>query len=353
MLKYELLSKKIEQDIDSKVFQPGVAVPSIRKFVAMHNVSRSTVEKSLDILTKRGKLRHLPGLGYFVQERPAAAIGHIAFVTHLLANDTSLYVKGLMEGLDPEKYTLSTFSAHADLKKYQQSIEQLAQLQPTGIIIHTLPHELCKVDLSPLINSGIPIVAMDIHMPELTCDRVFRSRQNTADIIARFINESGLRDPTYISSNIIPAAKILFNELKKDLSVYNIDFPENRCFFFDSPHGYSDNPDPYIDAEEQMTAILKKGFSGKTIVCGHDFMAVGVLRAILKAGLKVPEDIAIISAKSCVIDGVSPMKLTTVDATFEQQGRIAAKLLTRRIEGLEGASETHYLSGNLIVGETT
>ena len=131
--------------------------------------------------------------GYFVQERPAAAIGHIAFVTHLLANDTSLYVKGLMEELDPEKYTLSTFSTHADLKKYQQSIEQLAQLQPTGIVIHTLPHELCKVDLLPLINSGIPIVAMDIHMPELTCDRVFRSRQSTAENIARYINQSGLK----------------------------------------------------------------------------------------------------------------------------------------------------------------
>ena len=145
----------------------------------------------------------------------------------------------------------------------------------------------------------------------------------------------------------------MIDELRNELNFYNMDLPESRCFLFDAPHGYSDNPDPYIDAEEQMTAILKKGFSGKTIVCGQDFMAVGVLRAVLKAGLKVPEDIAIISAKSCVIDGVSPMKLTTVDAMFEQQGRIAAKLLTRRIEGLKGASETHYLSGNLIVGETT
>ncbi len=354
MLKYQVLAKKIEKDIDSGVLLPGSPVPSVRQIVSIHKVSRPTVEKSLKILTQHGKLRHLPGLGYFVSERSAPEIGHLAFVTHLLASDTNLYVKGIANDINADTYTLSTFSSHADLEKYQKSIEQLSQLQPAGIIIHTLPHEVCDVDLTPLINSEIPIVALDVHMPELVCDRVFRSRQSAAENIARYIKESGLRDPAYISGGPRRTSKIMLADLREELDVYNIELPESRCFIFNLFRGYSDDdPNPYVDAEEQMTDLLKKGFSNRTLICGQDFLAIGALRAILKAGLKVPEDIAVISAKSCITNGIAPMKLTTVNAMFEQQGRMAAKLLMRRIGGYTGPPEVHHLAGNLIVGETT
>ena len=358
--KYEQLKQILQQKIANNEYKVGELIPSVRQLSKTYNISNHTVIKAIAGLIQGGLLYSEQGTGSFVkektkiskQEQPASAIKHIAFVTPIFAADTNHYIKGITGELDPEKYTLSTFSTHADLKKYQQSIEHLNQLSPSGIIIDTFPRDLCNVDLSPLMNSEIPVVAIGFHMRELTCDRVLRSRQSTAEIIAKYINESGLRDLAYISNNTIPAAKVLFNDLKKELNTYNIDFPESRCFLFDSPHGYSGNPNPYIDTEEHMTELLQKGFSSGTLVCGHDFPAVGALRAILKAGLKVPEDIAIISAKSSVLNGASPMDLTTVDAMHEQQGRMAAKLLIRRIEGYTGTSEIHHITGKLIRGET-
>jgi DNA-binding LacI/PurR family transcriptional regulator len=51
---------------------------------------------------------------------------------------------------------------------------------------------------------------------------------------------------------------------------------------------------------------------------------VGALKAVLAAGLRVPEDVKIVSPMRCAVEGASPMKLTTVDVHREEQGRLAA-----------------------------
>ena len=352
MLKYQLLSKEIEKDIDSGVLQPGEMIPSVRKLTSTYNVSRPTVEKSLETLKESGKLRHLPGLGYFVQERPTAAIGHIAFVTHLLASDASFYVEGLTDGLDAEKYTLSTFAAHADLEKYQQSIEQLAQLKPTGIILHTLPYELCQVDLTPLVDVGIPIVAIESYHPELVCDRVLISPQNYKRKIVNYICEKDLSDLAIFMGSRSKRTKDSITAWIDKLKNAGIEVPDERIFLFDVSHGYSNHPDPFIDSELKMTEILKNGFRG-TFICGHGYPAIGALRAVLKAGIKVPEEVKIIASMNCAADVYAPMKITTVDFHPEEIAHVAAELLIRRIEGYKGPLETHYVSGTLIEGETT
>lgn len=354
LTKYEELAERIKRRVDSGEYESGQAIPSIRALMSAEGLSMGTVVKGLDLLAEHGVLNHLAQRGYVVAGRDdhTARIGHIAFITPWLSGDTNLSVRGLAGSLDSAKYTLSTFSAQADLKRYQESIEAVAKLRPTGVVLTTMPKEVCRIDLAPLLEAGIPVVALERHVPELVCDRVVHSRRDGARKVAAHMLKHGLQDPTLLISAPRRDKEEMIETLRRELGEAGIDIPDARIFLFSPEHGYTSPPDPYVDAERRIAEIIGEGWRSGTLICDHDFPAVGALRAVLSAGLSVPEDVRIISAERCVVNTVSPMALTTVDCHGEEQARLAAELLVRRIEGHTGPPEIHYVAGDLIEGET-
>lgn len=78
-----------------------------------------------------------------------------------------------------------------------------------------------------------------------------------------------------------------------------------------------------LDSQPKLTAVF----------CGNDMTAIGAIRAIKDRGLKIPQDISVISIDD--IDAaqyLSPM-LTTVHIPLEEMGRQAAKTIIDRING--------------------
>ena len=352
--KYQLFANQIKAQISSGRLAPGEPLPSVRKLISANEVSQPTVEKGLKILLKSGLLKHHAGRGYFVADHSSSlpAIKQIAFITPLLASDTNHYIEGVREALDHKNYTCSTFSAHSDLKKLQRMLDQMAELKPAGIVLHTICDDVCRLDVSSLIDSGIPIVGIAESQPQLLCDRVLVSTQNVVETVVSYILKNNLDNLVMLAETPLVVEEMT-TAFRAKLSGTGINLPDERIFMFDTPHGYSNHPDPFIDAEEKMTELIKNGFSGGTLICSHDYPATGALRAALNAGIKVPDELKIISLMNCVTNGYSPMKITTVDYHPEERARLATELLIRRIEGYNGTLEKHYVTGTLIEGETT
>lgn len=79
--------------------------------------------------------------------------------------------------------------------------------------------------------------------------------------------------------------------------------------------------------------LLRQQQNLTAIFCGDDIAAVGVLRAVRDFGLRVPEDISVISIDDIETSQyLSPM-LTTVHVPMEEMGTVAAKILIDRING--------------------
>ena len=354
LAKYEELAKRIKQRVDSGEYASGLPIPSIRMLMSDENLSMGTVVKGLDLLVEHGILNHLPQRGYFVVGHGThePEIGHVAFITPWLSGDTNVSVKGMADCLDSAKYTLSTFSAQADLKRYQESIEAVAKLKPAGVVLTTVPKEVCRIDLASLLEAGVSVVALEPHVPELVCDRVIHPRRDGARKVAAHMLKHGLRNPALLINAPRRDKEEMIETLRRELGSAGIEVPEENIVVFNAAHGFAVSPDPFIDAEQRMTEFIQNGWRSGTLICDHDFPAVGALRAALSAGLKVPEEIKILSVANCVINGSSPMVLTTVDSHKEEQARMAVELLVRRIEGYTGPPEIHYVAGDLVEGET-
>ena len=85
------------------------------------------------------------------------------------------------------------------------------------------------------------------------------------------------------------------------------------------------------------------------VFCFNDEIAIGALHAILEAGLKVPNDIAIIGAGNMRYSDILGVPLSSVDQNNKRIGDHAAKFALKAIESKgEGSPETILLPVRLV-----
>jgi LacI family transcriptional regulator len=67
------------------------------------------------------------------------------------------------------------------------------------------------------------------------------------------------------------------------------------------------------------------------VFCYNDPVAIGAMRAILEAGLKLPGDISLVGAGNVHYSDVLAVPLTTIDQGTCRMGVLASELLIERI----------------------
>jgi DNA-binding LacI/PurR family transcriptional regulator len=88
--------------------------------------------------------------------------------------------------------------------------------------------------------------------------------------------------------------------------------------------------------------------------CFNDHLALGVIRAIYDAGLRVPEDIAVVGFDDIEDGRFSIPSLTTISPDKEKIGDLAVAFLLGRITGARtGPPERVEVPCQLIVREST
>ena len=354
--KYEVFAAKVEQQVAVMTLRSGQPLPPIRRLMSSNKISLATVVKGLKLLEKRGVVNCHHGRGYFIADRnrPHPGISQIAFVTAALERDTIRYLKGFAGTLDADRFALATYASHGKLKNFQSLVRQVVRTRPAGIILQSVPKDLLDFDVTVLTNTGIPIVIIGPAITGLSCDRVFGLGREHGRKIARYLLSRGRRDYALLTMNPLDDPDCVLAGARLELQTAGIELTEDRIITCKPVHGFAIPTDPYIDAYQTMKRVLAEGkrFKFKTLICCHDYPAVGALRAILEAGLRVPEDVAVASGLRCGVEGATPMKLATVDHHRQEQARIAAELLARRIDGDDAPSEVHYVNGDVIPGET-
>lgn len=348
------LSKQLLGEIHEGRYAPGMPFPSTDEIAVQYEVSRPTARRAISILTARNELKKLPQRGLVITN-PAvkgSRIGQIAFITHALTGDSNSYIKGMADAVDSDRFSLATYSTHSNLSRYRHVIENIVRQRPAGVVLATTFKEWDRVQGELFTRAGIPVVTLgQEQVPNLTCDAVRDSATEGAIHVARYILEHHYRNLALMTQSPV-SAKETIDTLRSELTPAGICLPDDRILSYDDSRGYADPPNPYIDAEEYFAGRLAEGFRCECLVCGHDYVAVGALRAILAAGIKVPREMKVISVLANPVEGIAPMKLTTLDTHREFQGRKAIQLLVRRIDGYQGPSEVHYVSCGLIKGDT-
>ena len=89
------------------------------------------------------------------------------------------------------------------------------------------------------------------------------------------------------------------------------------------------------------------------IVCGGDTVAIGAIEAIHEAGLRVPDDIAVIGFDDLDVALKSNPPLTTIRHSVQHIGEVAAQLLIDLIEGKVQSPHHIVLPTELVVRQSS
>jgi LacI family transcriptional regulator len=104
---------------------------------------------------------------------------------------------------------------------------------------------------------------------------------------------------------------------------------------------------------EAAIQILKQKSPVDAIFCGNDQIALGVYGVLRAAGVRVPEDVALVGVDNWEgLVGNNDNLLTSIDPNLYDVGYSAAKFLTAATEGPYEPG-AHYASCTLVLGETT
>ncbi|NUR57879.1 MAG: LacI family DNA-binding transcriptional regulator [Catenulispora sp.] len=99
------------------------------------------------------------------------------------------------------------------------------------------------------------------------------------------------------------------------------------------------------------TRLLRAGATG--IICGSDPLALGAIRAVRRAGLRVPHDVSVVGFDDSAFMNCTDPPLTTVRQPIEALGRAAVTLLVNQIEGARVAAEELLFEPELVVRGST
>ncbi|WP_194926541.1 LacI family DNA-binding transcriptional regulator [Catenulispora pinisilvae] len=99
------------------------------------------------------------------------------------------------------------------------------------------------------------------------------------------------------------------------------------------------------------TRLLRAGATG--IICASDPLALGAIRAVRRAGLRVPRDVSVVGYDDSAFMNCTDPPLTTVRQPIEALGRAAVTLLVNQIEGARVAAEELLFEPELVVRGST
>ncbi len=99
-------------------------------------------------------------------------------------------------------------------------------------------------------------------------------------------------------------------------------------------------------------ALLRTDAPPTAIFAANDLMALGALYAAQDAGLRVPQDVAVVGYDNRDFARIVRPRMTTVSMPVYEMGRIAAELLVRQISNGKEQADEIKVRGELLIRET-
>ena len=97
--------------------------------------------------------------------------------------------------------------------------------------------------------------------------------------------------------------------------------------------------------------LIERGITG--VICGSDILALGVIRAARRAGLRVPEDLSVIGYDDSAFLASTDPPLTTVRQPIDAIGRTVVALLVDQINGVVVPPDELLFEPGLVVRAST
>lgn len=306
-------------------------------------MKRIAAELGVSITTVSKVLNNREDIGHATRARVLAKVAELGYQPNAVARSLTLrrthtlgvvipdlmhsffveIVAGLESVVSARGYGLLLCSSNEDPAKERAELEMLRQRQVDGIILASV-NATGNTDLLQRLESlgiGLVMIDRDDH-PAVRCDRVITDDVEVGRLATAHLIEQGRKAIGHIMGPPIAHSKRRAGGYRVALKEHGVRIKPERMV----RGGFMET-----DGTRAMKRLLGLTPRVDAVFAANDPSAIGAMKAIWKAGLRVPDDIAIVGAGEITLGDLLRVPLTTVSWSRDDQGRQAAELLLDRI----------------------
>lgn len=305
------------------------------------DVKRETRDK---VLAMAKKLNYRPNLNAKnLQNKHTGIIGIIIpeFVNSFFPN----VVMGIQEVLYEENYHLVITQSNETRTQELENLNVLQEYMVDGIIMSITNEGGNEEEYKKVIDSGTPMVFFN-RCPKMKTPKVRIDDSLMAEMAVDHLIESGRRKIWHLGGPVnMPISAMRADGYVKALSKHGL---EASAKVVDAGIFIK-------DGIETMQALLDEGINlPDAIFAFNDPIAIGAMKVLKNAGVRIPEDVAIVGFSEGSMATIVEPQLTTVLQPMKEMGRCAARLLLKQIRATRpSAPQTICLEAKLNIRESS
>jgi LacI family transcriptional regulator len=252
----------------------------------------------------------------------------------------TLVMRGVEEALIRSHYFYFTANHYWDPELMQQYPRLLMERAVDGFLLLNTP---------ATVRTPLPVVSISAHTNSAGVSDILLDHIKAAELALTHLYQLGHRNIAFMKGpEIIPDTEHRWNSILETAHRLNIPVRPDLCLQLGA-----DNWSPesgYLP----MKAFLERNRDFSAIFCFNDIAAIGVIRAIYDAGLRVPEDISVIGFDDILSAAYQKPSLTTVRQPLREMGNQGAQMLLDMIAHPSEESLVEIvMQPELIVREST
>jgi LacI family transcriptional regulator len=300
----------------------------MKRIAAELGVSTTTVSKVLNhhadigTATRARVLARVEELGY----RPNAVARSLTLrkthtlgvvIPDLMHSFFVEIVAGIEAAVSARGYGLLLCSSSEDPRKERSELEMLRARQVDGIVLASAHPSNTDV-LGRITATGALVMIDRDDYPGLRCHRVLTDDEEVGRLAAGHLIDRGRRAVAHIAGPPIVHAMRRESGYREALRARGMRVRSGWI----ARGGFMD-----ADGYRAMKQLLELRPRVDAVFAANDPAAIGAMKAIWEAGLRIPDDIAVVGAGDIAHGDLLRVPLTTVGWSKEGLGRQAAELL--------------------------
>ncbi len=295
----------------------GVSVATVSRVMNKNVfVKEETTKKVLDAIEKTGYKPNAIARSLKVKNTRSIGIIIPDISSHFFPD----VVRGIEDVANEFNYNIILCNTDLDREKEKEYFDVLVEKQVDGIVYmsNTITDEIAN----KIASVGIEIVLISTDYKDLssiTIDNVKASEDAVKYIISK-----GISDIAFIGGEMTdPNAGLpRFNGYVKALSEAGISI--NKDFILEGNYRYE-------SGYEGAKKLLSLEHRPRAIFAASDEMAIGVIRAGLELGYKIPEELMVVGFDDVDMSRMVYPSLTTISQPLYEMGCEGMKLLAKKL----------------------
>ncbi|WNQ14252.1 GntR family transcriptional regulator [Paenibacillus aurantius] len=374
---YQKIQDYIRDLINSRGLKEGDRIPTEKELMELFNVSKITVVNALSGLANEKIITRVPGRGSFVSGRESeetgaetpskqpggaktsaerADRGPVTGIIGLIMPSICDYfairlIDGISKGLESKGYRSVILLSEGDIQKEKEAIKTLKEMGAEGLLIFPVDEEQYNEEILAMKFTGFPFVLIDRYLPGVETNYIAADGRAGTALAVDHLWELGHRDIAICSDSPLQTVTV-----QERIEGY-MNALKNKGALINPAHIITDfRVESLKDAETHPLYRYIRNRMATAYISLNGTLGVQIYQMARQAGLKVPEDLSIVSFDDPT-SIVEEFSIFTHIKQFEyNMGVQAAEKLLKVIQkgsGKIGKDAKTLLTPELVVRQTT